>query len=101
MTRIYEPGTAPVRVVIDALGQPKAFTWEGATHRVASIEEMREPKLEWWAPTGEVHRTYFLLVTQDGMICEVYRDELAAAGREGEEQAPVPGGVWGLARVWD
>lgn len=101
MTRIFEPGTAPVRVTVDQLGQPKAFTWQGETHLVKSIEEVREPKLEWWAATGEVHRTYFLLVTGDGMICEVYRDELAAAEAASDGAGQAPGGVWGLARVWD
>ncbi len=43
--------------------------------------------------TGEVHRVYFLVVTNQGMICEIYRD---VAGGEGREP-----GSWWMARLYD
>ncbi|MFQ5459177.1 MAG: DUF6504 family protein [Anaerolineae bacterium] len=81
------PGGDPLRVHTDPQGQPRAFVWHGATHRVASIEEVREPHLDWWSPDGEVHRLYYLVVTHRGLICEVYRDVITNA--------------WRLARIFD
>ncbi len=90
--RLFNPGLA-IRVTANDDGTPAAFVWDGFTHRVESIEDVREPRLEWWSVTGEVHRTYFLVVTNQGMICEIYRDELGGEGR-----AP---GSWWMARLWD
>ena len=83
--RQYAAGV-PVRVRARD-GRPVAFALEGETHRVASVEDMREPRVDWWAPTGEVHRVYFLVVTDRGMVCEIYRD--------------VPSGAWFLGRRYD
>ena len=81
------PHGEPIRVQPDADAAPKVFIWAGEVHRVTSIEDVREPKLEWWAPTGEVHRVYYLVVTHQGLICELYRD--------------VAADTWHLARVYD
>lgn len=90
--RLYNPGL-PIRVTADVQGRPLAFVWNGFTHRVESIEDVREPKLDWWSVTGELHRTYYLVVTNDGMICEIYRDEVGGEGREP--------GAWWVARLFD
>ncbi len=84
--RLYTPGR-PIRVRTDAEGQPLAFTHEGRTYRVQGIEEIREPRLDWWSPLGETHRVYYLLTTRRGMICEIFEDKV--------------GGGWFLARVYD
>lgn len=92
MTRLYSPGL-PIRVAADDEGRPKALVWAGQTRRVVSIEDVREPSLDWWSVGGTVHRVYFIVFTQDGMLCEVYRDV------EGGEA--VDAGGWALSRVWD
>jgi hypothetical protein len=61
-------------VQADGAGQPVAFSWHGHVHRVTSIEDIREPRLEWWSAGGEVHRLYYLIVTHRGLICEISRD---------------------------
>lgn len=71
--RLYTPGL-PVRVQADPTGRPEAFTLQGHMHRVESIEEHREPHLGWWDPLGEAHRSYWLVVTGRGLICELCQD---------------------------
>ena len=84
--RLY-PNGDPIRARTDDAGRPLAFTWHGQPHRIATIEDVREPRLDWWAPTGEVHRVYYLVTTDRGLICEIYRD--------------VPTGGWFMARLYD
>jgi hypothetical protein len=84
--RLYPQGLA-LRVQADGAGQPLSFVWAGDLHRVTSIEDVREPRLDWWAATGEVHRVYYLVITHQGLICELYRD--------------VARGGWFLSRVFD
>jgi len=84
--RLYTQGL-PIRVRTGPDGRPLAFTHTGHTHRVASVEEVREPRLDWWSQAGEAHRVYYLLTTRRGMICEIFEDKA--------------GGGWFLARVYD
>jgi hypothetical protein len=84
--RQYPEGD-PIRVRADTDGQPLVFIWHGQTHRVDSIEDVREPQLDWWSATGEIHRMYFLVTTNRGLICELYRDATADE--------------WYVARVFD
>ena len=86
--RLHPEGLT-IRVRTDPAGRPQLFVHEGKSHRVATIEEVREPRLEWWAITGEAHRIYYLVTTNEGMICEIYEDR-------GSEE-----GGWWLARVFD
>jgi len=81
------PNGDPIRVRADGDGTPVVFTWRGQPHRVDTVEDVREPRLDWWAPTGEIHRVYYLVTTNRGLICEIYRD--------------VPTGAWYVARVFD
>ena len=87
------PDGAPLNVRADPSGQPLTFIWDRELHKVTSIEDVREARLDWWAATGEIHRVYYLVVTNQGLICEVYRDEVGGEGREP--------GAWWMARVWD
>ena len=89
--RQYAEGD-PIRVQTDADGRPVLITWHGQTDQVATIEDVREPRLDWWAATGEVHRVYYLVTTERGVIGEIYRDVL-----DGDRV----GGEWYVARVLD
>lgn len=85
--RSYDP-PLPIRARASADGRPVAFVLDGVTHAVESIEAVREPRLDWWrGPEKEAHRTYFLVVTNRGMVAELVRDEVA--------------GAWGVARRLD
>lgn len=64
----------PIRVQADDQGRPLAFSWHGHVHRVATIEDLHEPRLQWWSAGGEVHRRYYLVTTHRGLICEVFYD---------------------------
>jgi hypothetical protein len=77
----------PIRAQADGRGRPVAFRWQGQVHRIASIEDVREPRLEWWSAAGEVHRRYYLVATHRGLICEIYQD-MAGSG-------------WYVGRVFD
>jgi hypothetical protein len=90
--RLWPQGD-PIRVTADSDGRPLAFVWQGESHKVATIEDVREPKLVWWSVTGEVHRVYYLVSTNQGMICEIFRDEVGGDGREP--------GAWAMAREND
>lgn len=68
------PTGDPIRVQTDGHGRPLAFRWHGILHRVATIEDVREPALDWWSASGEIRRRYFLVTTQDGAICELYQN---------------------------
>jgi len=72
------PDGIPIRVRVNADGHPHAFVWAGETHRIDSIEEIREPRLDWWVPDGEIHRRYYLVVTHRGVVCEIYEDVAGA-----------------------
>jgi hypothetical protein len=84
--RLYPDGE-PIRVQASPGGEPELFIWAGDLHRVATIEEVREPRLDWWSVAGEVHRVYYLVTTHQALICELYRD--------------VATGAWFLGRVFD
>ena len=71
------PDGAPLRVRTDGRNQPATFVWLGETHAIESLEDVREPRLDWWSTEGEIHRLYYLVVTQRGLICELYRDLIA------------------------
>ena len=56
---------------------PSICAWmRSGTRRLsgASIEDVREPQIDWWSATGEIHRLYYLVTTNRGLIAEIYRD---------------------------
>ncbi len=77
----------PIRVQTDHEGQPTAFRWRGAVQRIASIEDIREPALDWWSSSGEIRRRYYLVTTTQGIICEIYQESKTQ--------------TWFLARLYD
>ena len=81
------PAGDPIRARTDSQGQLVAFAWRGVTHRIETIEDVREPSLDWWSASGEIHRVYYLVTTNHNLICELYRD--------------VPTNAWYVSRVFD
>ena len=84
--RLFPAGSS-LRVRIDAQERPLAFVWLGETHAIQSVEDICEPHLDWWSAEGEVHRMYYLVVTERNLICEIYRDLVT--------------GDWRMSRVFD
>jgi hypothetical protein len=81
------PRGEPIEVRLDPTDRPQAFVWSGVVHRIETVEDRREPRLDWWAPTGEIHRLYYLLTTNRALICEIYLDRT--------------NGRWFLSRTFD
>jgi hypothetical protein len=77
----------PIRVHTGSEGRLLAFVWSGVTHRIDTVEDIREPSLDWWSATGETHRVYYIVTTSHGLICELYCD--------------VPTNSWYVSRVFD
>lgn len=73
MTLLWAEG-APVEVTLDHAGQPAQFTWQGRVHRIVRIEQRWQVDVDWWAAHGRIWRTYFALITADGLFCVLYRD---------------------------
>ena len=71
----------PLRVQAGPRGRPHTFAWHGETHVIQSVEDIQEPRLDWWAPDGEIHRLYYLVVTHRGLICEICHDLVDDAWR--------------------
>lgn len=63
----------PVRVRMDATGQPQAFTWRGVAYRVRVLSMWRLAT-RWWDYERQVDRTYYRCSTRDHQIFELYRD---------------------------
>lgn len=64
----------PIRTRADDRGHPQSFSWHGRLHQVETVEDIREPCLDWWSAGGEIHRVYYVVTTHRGMICEIYHD---------------------------
>lgn len=84
--RQYSAGL-PLRVHPLPDGAPHSFVWHGVTHCVESVEDIREPLLDWWAPEAAVHRRYYLVITNRKLICELFHDLVT--------------GQWHMSRTFD
>ena len=85
MTRLWPEGL-PIDVQ-DIDGQPASFHWERQRHAVRGVVDRWAIHDEWWREGQEVWRRYYQVQTADGLLCVLYRDEVA--------------GTWYLERVYD
>ncbi len=76
MTLLW-PGGLPIRVRCDAQGRPLDLRWNGTSRRVARWGRRWELRTDWWEEGGELWRSYFSLVTQDGLRCDIFHDHLS------------------------
>ncbi len=83
--RSYDP-PLPIRDRVAADGAPHSFVLDGVMYVVDTIEEVRAPNLDWWT-AAPANRTYYLVITNKGMVAEIVRDETT--------------GTWGIARRLD
>jgi hypothetical protein len=84
VTRLY-PTHPLVQVETDAAGTPVRLRMDGVAHGEVGICNCWRVDDDWWREP--VARTYFKLVTRDGLLCTVFWDEI--------------GGTWHLERIFD
>jgi hypothetical protein len=71
MTRLWPAGIL-IRVQVDAQATPRAFTWQGRSHRVQKVAKRWRIDQDWWQQ--RVWREYFKLTTYTGLLVIIYRD---------------------------
>ena len=84
MTRLVA-GHPRVQVETDADGIPVRLRMNGRAHGEVGICNRWRVDDDWWRTP--LARSYFKLVTRDGLLCTVYLDELR--------------GTWHLERIYD
>jgi hypothetical protein len=85
MTHLFPEGE-PIEVW-GAEEMPDGFVWRNAPHCVLEVCNRWTLHSRWWEPSETVWREYLKVVTDSGMLCQIFRDLLH--------------GEWFLARVYD
>jgi len=67
----------PVRVEVNAAGEPVSFTWRGRAYAVEVIG-CRHPRDRRCDPERHSDRKYYRLLTPDHEVFEVYREHTSA-----------------------
>ena len=55
---------------------PASFVWRSSEHQILEIANRWTVHSRWWEPGKMVWRQYFKLVTDTGVLCQVYHDLL-------------------------
>jgi hypothetical protein len=71
MTRFWPEGLA-ITVTCDLLATPEAFAWSGHRHTVNRVVERWRVEDGWWQ--RRIWREYFTLLTDTGLLVEIYHD---------------------------
>lgn len=66
---------------------PEGFIWRNTPHHILKIANRWTLHTRWWEPRHAIWRDYLKVVTDSGILCQIYRDRL--------------GGGWYLARIYD
>ena len=72
-------------VTMNVQGVPLTLARNGAKQRVTRVYRSWQKAEEWW--DEGVTRSYFMVKTSKGMVCDIYRD--------------MPEGGWYLSRIHD
>lgn len=72
-----------LQVTMNVKGTPLTLARNGEKQRVTRVYRSWQNVEEWWGK--EVSRTYFMVKTSKGMVCDIYRD--------------MPDGNWYLSRI--
>jgi hypothetical protein len=86
MTRLW-PNGEPIIVKTDTHGRPTQFIWQGHIHPIRRVAQSWQVDTDWWSEEGRVWRDYRTVITDDGLLCVLYFDNL--------EQE------WRLAKIYD
>ena len=85
MTRLW-----PGREAIEVWGRdcvPEGFVWQGTSHPVRQVCNFWRIHTCWWNPHALVWREYLKVITESGLLCQIYRDLI--------------GEKWYLSRLYD
>ncbi|MFN2129316.1 MAG: DUF6504 family protein [Anaerolineae bacterium] len=85
MTRLWAGGEAIT--VWGSDETPAGFAWRGGAHRIDRVCTRWRVHTWWWEPSRAVCREYLKVVTEDGVLCQLYHDQHS--------------GQWFLARLYD
>jgi hypothetical protein len=66
---------------------PEGFVWKNASHTIVEVSNVWRVHTRWWEPRQVVWREYWKVVTDTGLLCQIYRD--------------MENGGWFIARVYD
>ena len=72
-----------LNVTVNVRGVPLTLARNGEKQRVTKVYQSWQRVEEWWGK--EVTRNYFMVKTNKGMVCDIYRD--------------TPEGGWYLSRI--
>ena len=75
MTRYFGDPGLQIQLETDQKGFPVRFFAHGQTQAVADIVNAWRVDQGWWRPKA-THRTYFKLLTEGGVLCEIYWDDV-------------------------
>jgi hypothetical protein len=84
MTRLLSK-PQPLRVKTNVEGVPTSLVRKGRAERITEVHRRWRIADQWWE--GEVAREYFMISTDRGLICDIYRDMITDA--------------WYLSRIYD
>jgi len=70
-------------VTMNVRGVPLTLARNGEKQRVTRVYRSWQSAEEWWGK--EVTRNYFMVKTNKGLVCDIYRD--------------MPGDIWYLSRI--
>jgi hypothetical protein len=86
VTRLFQP---PVEIAVetDADGRPLGFRWQERRHQVLRVEQYWRIDTDWWSAAGHTARAYFAVITQAGLLCVLYHDQVT--------------GIWYLSSAYD
>ena len=85
MTRLRPKGEA-----IQTWGpaeRPTGFRWQGTAHHISTFLNCWRLHTRWWEPDQTVWREYLKVITDQEVLCLLYRD--------------LASGDWFLARIYD
>lgn len=85
MTRLWAEGEK-IKIWGDKY-TPQGFVWQGLDHHILEVCNRWQVHTRWWEPGETVWREYLKVVTDSGLLCQIYHDLI------GEE--------WFLARLYD
>ena len=85
MTRLSVKGE-PLEVW-GAEDTPDGFVWRNVTHNVLEVTNRWRVHTRWWEPSEAVWREYLKVVTDQGLLCQIYHD--------------LQNGGWLLSRIYD
>ena len=66
---------------------PTGFEWQGMSHRIQELCNRGQVHTRWWDLAEAIWREDLKVVTDTGLLCLIYRDQLR--------------GGWFLARLYD